>query len=803
MKGKIECGRRIVIVMLFFMFSVNCLAGQPVCSIPGDHLPRPMVINPSLQWTESVDTPEHTGMPYQLSFDHLGNGPFTYIWSSYHHSGERIYATGYENGNRSRSRLLSPGKGVYYQPIFLRTGEDSGWAFWQRKRAGLWEIVGRRLKEGMWEPVQRISRAGEQALIPAVTLFHSGVAIAWEDHSTNPQSIQVRIWDGSEWGRAETVSQPGKQAYRPALTSTPEGSLWVIWDCYEGLNYAVYGRQIRPSAGEIEQISRSKRSNLKPTIIYGKNTGLVVGWISVIDIIGGKGVLDQWNTIRVAVRRDGEWQLTSANEGYAIADLRHSLLNSIDPPERNHSGYAGRRRHPMLIESGGDVWLLWERKMKHLGISTLPGELCARKFDGRQWSEQVRLHSGMVNYYIPTSGKAPENRLTLTALNTQHQYYSFRVSLENTEQSKKTEVSGWEPIQLPLHDFGDRHSISLNGETYYLYWGDLHVHTGLTPDAEGQVDELMHFARDKAKIDVVVMQENDAASWLNNSAQGVYQGQNLAEAAYRLSVYYSRKYTEPGRLIALPGWEWSDRTDDGRANHRTVIFAGDETPILRHTENSGNFTELCDAVSAAGGVMNTQHPDFQLENRPVDANIEVVTGWGNYLDPPDKIHADLSEGFRVGFVGTSDGHRRNPGTGGGLTGIYAKELTPEAVLEAIKLHRVYATNGNRMFIDARANRTTMGQDLETTGQMDLSLRVEAQKPLLKATLIRDGVRIYEVQGDGKLTLYAAYSDTPGTGFHWYYWEVQQEGEWPDYPGNMKVAEGHLAWTSPHRAMVVE
>ncbi|HKJ69586.1 MAG TPA: DUF3604 domain-containing protein, partial [bacterium] len=359
----------------------------------------------------------------------------------------------------------------------------------------------------------------------------------------------------------------------------------------------------------------------------------------------------------------------------------------------------------------------------------------------------------------------------------------------------------WKPVQLPLHDNRDRRSISLDGETYNLYWGDLHVHTGLTPDAEGQVDELMHFAKDKANLDVVVMQENDAASWLNSNSQGAFQGQNLAESAYRLSVYYSRKFAEPGCFIPLPGWEWSDRTDDGRSNHRTVIFAGEETPILRHIENRGNFEELCDAVEAAGGVMNTQHPDFQLVDRPVDANIEVVSGWGNFIDPPDKIHADLSNRFKVGFVGTSDGHRRNPGTGGGLTGIYARELTPEAIIGAIKQHRVYATNGNRMLIGARVNGAFMGQDMESAGEVNLSLRVETTKPLVKATLIRDGDRIYEVEGNGSMTLSTTYSDTPDPGFHWYYWEVQQEGDWPDYPGNMKVAEGHLAWSSPHRVMI--
>jgi hypothetical protein len=299
-----------------------------------------------------------------------------------------------------------------------------------------------------------------------------------------------------------------------------------------------------------------------------------------------------------------------------------------------------------------------------------------------------------------------------------------------------------------------------------------------------------------------VMQENDSNSWMNSNPQGAFRDQMLTESEYALSVYFSRKYTETGRFVALPGWEWSQRTDDNKPNHRTVIYAGEDTPLVRHPENHGDFGELCDIVEAAGGVMNTQHDAYRLVDRPCDANIEVAAGWGVYINHPAKIHADLSAGYKVGFVATSDGHRRDPGTGGGLTAIYAEELTPQAILEALKQHRVYATNGSRIFIDARANGVFMGEDVETRGKVELTLKLVAPKPIVRATLVRDGADVHVVRGDGRTALEASFTDSPGVGFHWYYWRVEQEGVSPDYPGNMKVAEGHLAWSSPHRVRVV-
>jgi len=746
--------------------------------------PRPLVINGDV-----------TSLAFQPSFAVHPGGGLTYIWNSYHRHQEKILSIALEEDRLVRSRLLSAGAGVYYQPVVVATGPRSGWAFWARQTGPRWQIVGRQLINGDWRPVIALTPQTATALAPAATAMGSRVFLAWEDHSVSPQRIFVRLWDGKQWLPPLAVSPAGVPAYRPAWAASQDGQLWAFWDSYDGHEYSVHGKQLLPQNRPPERLSAPGRDCLRPVAVASGDVGIAVAWVSHRNVIGGEGALDHWDTVQVSAYRQGAWQSLGD-----AADLRHGLQPRIEPPG-GMWGYAGRRRHPMLAEEGNGFWLLWERKAIHDGRSDTTGQLCGRRFDGTRWMDPVILYDGFVDYRIPTDARIANGRLTIVGKDIHHYYSTVSMDLNAGLKFSLGEFPGWKPVTLPLRPDAPRPSTEIAGKRYSLYWGDLHVHTELTPDAEGEVDELIHFARDKARIDVLVMTENDSNSWMNNNPQGAFRDHLLTQSEYALSTYYARKYTENGRFVALPGYEWSQRTDDNRPNHRTVIFTGEDTPIVRHPENRNDFNELCDMVEAAGGLMTTQHEAFRLVDRACDAHIEVATGWSIYIDPPDKIHVDLSAGFRVGFVATSDGHRRNPGAGGGLTGIWAAELTPEAILEALKQRRVYATNGSRIVIDARANGVFMGADVEAKGPVELTLKVQTPKPLVRAGLVRDGAEIHVVRGQGRSSIEEKFTDTPGAGFHWYYWRIEQEGVSPRYPGNMKVAEGHLAWSSPHRVRV--
>ena len=109
-----------------------------------------------------------------------------------------------------------------------------------------------------------------------------------------------------------------------------------------------------------------------------------------------------------------------------------------------------------------------------------------------------------------------------------------------------------------------------------------------------------------------------------------------------------------------------------------------------------------------------------------------------------------------------------------------------AILDAIRMHRIYATSGSRIFLDARANGKFMGEDVEATEKVELILHLDAPGPIERAVLFRDGEVVHTEPGKGRKSLAAVFVDRPGAGFHWYYWRAELAGVLPAYRGKVQA-----------------
>jgi hypothetical protein len=268
-------------------------------------------------------------------------------------------------------------------------------------------------------------------------------------------------------------------------------------------------------------------------------------------------------------------------------------------------------------------------------------------------------------------------------------------------------------------------------------------------------------------------------------------------------------YHEPGRFVALLGYEWTSWIH----GHRHVLYFEDRGAVFSSVDEAyespvdlwaalrrQDVPALTIAHHSAGDPIAVNWeipPDPELE--PI-TEIVSVHGVSEAADAPAVIHApvpgnfvrdQLDRGSRFGFVGSTDGHDGHPGLAqlsagqGGLAAILAEDATREAVLEALRERRCYATNGARIILRAALDGQRMGSTVEAPvgGTALLWIHAIGTAPIALVEVIRSGQVVEHTDAQGAWEFTAAQ---------------ELEGVAPGEYVYVRViqADGGLAWSSP-------
>jgi hypothetical protein len=253
---------------------------------------------------------------------------------------------------------------------------------------------------------------------------------------------------------------------------------------------------------------------------------------------------------------------------------------------------------------------------------------------------------------------------------------------------------------------------------YRLYWGDPH---GGQIVLAAKIPDFFRYARDVAGIDFAGYQRNDHAH-----SNADYATQQAAEQAA----------DAPGRFVPLPGFEWSGEPDHG--GHHNVYFRRHGQPMRRNSHAA--LADKGDAGQDLPHVLDLHrhyrgadvaitphvgggHADLQYHEPALEPALEITSNHGTF----EWFFFDaLERRYQLGVVGGSDSHNGRPGAEtpghqerrfakGGLTGLYAEDVTLESIHQALKARRCYATTGARILIDVGVDGHVMGEAY-TTGQ---------------------------------------------------------------------------------------
>jgi hypothetical protein len=180
--------------------------------------------------------------------------------------------------------------------------------------------------------------------------------------------------------------------------------------------------------------------------------------------------------------------------------------------------------------------------------------------------------------------------------------------------------------------------------------------------------------------------------------------------------------------------------------------------------------EDCVVIAHIGG----RYADIKMAHDVrIERSVEVHSDWGTF---EWLIQDALEQGYRVGIVANSDGHKgrhgaSHPGASlfgayGGLTCLLAEELTRASLFEALRRRHHYATTGCRMLLDVRADfaggallfaddpnlggatgtpvRTAMMGDILRSDDADVEFSVDAiASAPIERVEIRNGLEVLE------------------------------------------------------------
>jgi hypothetical protein len=296
---------------------------------------------------------------------------------------------------------------------------------------------------------------------------------------------------------------------------------------------------------------------------------------------------------------------------------------------------------------------------------------------------------------------------------------------------------------------------SFDGHTFYF--GDLHAHTGISPDGGsmdmgncydadpldgidppcGNIADVFRDARDKYHLDFVAFTDHSVAD------------------ATLFDPFLQRIFDEKddySPLVVIPAAERVLRYSDGRdVGHKTnLLFEDDDAKleslglsVLDFRGTTKVFDDCSEVWQQADDMAWTFGPTLEFAHHPAAANImtadwtcqndtyqpvvEIISGWGNSLDadtdfdPLEDVDPDATAqaameppfDLKLGFVGGTDIHDTRPGAvcavdsseagthiyGGGLTIVELPDgvaLTRSSIYGELVARRSLVTSGPPM-----------------------------------------------------------------------------------------------------------
>ena len=289
-------------------------------------------------------------------------------------------------------------------------------------------------------------------------------------------------------------------------------------------------------------------------------------------------------------------------------------------------------------------------------------------------------------------------------------------------------------------------------EDYGLYFGQLHAHTNLS-DGTGTVEQAFEHAANVENLDFLALTDHsnsfEGQSGLPSAGTTHLGDENAEEvnASWREGREGARAITaQEGDFVGIYGFEmtWSGGApghintfnSEGFENRNAAPYKkGDNYEVLEAYYNTLNENpETISQFNHPGDTFG-DFMDFALYDPVIDNQmtlIEVGNGEGaigssGYFPSYSYYTRALDKGWHVAPTNNQDNHKGNWGDSNTARSVVLSDgLSEDAIYDAMKNYRVYATEDNDLSILYSLNGNAMGSILDE--QDEINIKAEISDP---------------------------------------------------------------------------
>ena len=338
-------------------------------------------------------------------------------------------------------------------------------------------------------------------------------------------------------------------------------------------------------------------------------------------------------------------------------------------------------------------------------------------------------------------------------------------------------------------------------EDYGLYFGQLHAHTNLS-DGTGTVEQAFEHAANVENLDFLALTDHsnsfEGQSGLPSAGTTHLGDENAEEvnASWREGREGARNITaQEGDFVGIYGFEmtWSGGAPGHINTFNSKGFENRNAEPYRKGDNYEVLEAYYDTLNENPETISQfNHPgdtfgdfmDFALYEPVIDNQITLIEvgngegaiGSSGYFPSYSYYTRALDKGWHVAPTNNQDNHKGNWGDSNTARSVVlADGLTEDAIYDAMKNYRVYATEDNDLSILYELNGNAMGSILDEQESInitaDISDPTDTSGETKVEVIVNGGQTLAEKTFTGGSA--TVEFDNLSTGYGYYYLRVTQ------------------------------